>query len=93
MPPETALLESRALRDSVVVRTEVLDRIKVLAMLPDGLHVTTRMVAAYFEVGDQAIKSIAKRHREELCSHGLVTLRGSELRFFERSNLDLSKES
>src|SRR3954471_21994970 len=54
MPPETALLESRALRDSVIERTDALDKVKILTMLPDGVHVTTRIVAAYFEVREEA---------------------------------------
>ncbi|MFG2195633.1 hypothetical protein [Streptomyces sp. NPDC048639] len=93
MPPESALIESRALRDSLTERTDVLDKVKVLAMLPDGLHVTTRMVATYFEVSEEAVKSVARRHRQELDGHGMSTLRGSDLRFFERVNLHLSKES
>ncbi|MEU0839866.1 hypothetical protein ABZ370_10375 [Streptomyces sp. NPDC005962] len=93
MPPETALLESRTLRDSVIERTDVLDMVKILAMLPDGVHVTTRIVAMYFEVGEEAIKSLAKRHREEFHSNGMHTLRGSDLQIFERSNLDLSDSS
>jgi hypothetical protein len=62
-------------------------------MLPDGLHVTTRMVADYFEVGEEAVKSVAKRHREELRSNGMRTLRGADLQFFERANMDLSQAS
>ncbi|WP_272934371.1 hypothetical protein [Streptomyces sp. PSAA01] len=93
MPPEIALLESRALRDSVIERTDVLDKVKILTMLPDGLHITTRMVAEYFEVGEEAVKSLAKRHREEFHSNGMFILRGSDLQVFERSNLDLSDSS
>ncbi|MFD7503854.1 hypothetical protein [Streptomyces sp. NPDC059850] len=89
MPPETALLESRALRDSVIERTDALDKVKVLSMLPDGVHVTTRIVATYFEVGEEAIKSLAKRHREEFHSNGMHTLRGPDLQSFHRSNVDL----
>ncbi|GEC08166.1 hypothetical protein SSP24_58210 [Streptomyces spinoverrucosus] len=38
---ESALLESKTLRDSVLDRTDVLDRVKALSLLPDGMHVTT----------------------------------------------------
>ncbi|MFE5122890.1 hypothetical protein [Streptomyces sp. NPDC056669] len=89
MPPEIALLESRALRDSVIERTDVLDKVKILTMLPDGLHITTRMVAEYFEVGEEAVKSLAKRHREEFHSNGMHTLRGADLQGFHRSTMDL----
>ncbi|MFK8847925.1 hypothetical protein [Streptomyces sp. Ac-502] len=93
MPPEAVLLESRAMRDSVMGRVDVLDKVKALVLLPDGLHVTTRMVADYFEVGDRAVNSLMRRHRAELSENGMHVLKGSDLRTFESSNLKLSAES
>ncbi len=84
---ETALLESKALRNGVLERTEVLDRVKTLSLLPDGMHVTTAMVATYFEVGLEAIKSLVKDHRAELEINGYRLLAGEEL----RSLKDLSR--
>ena len=83
MPPETALLESRALRDSVRTRINAIDRVKPLILLPDDLHVTTSMVADYFEVGVEAVKSLVKDHRAELVSTGYRTLTGQELKSFK----------
>lgn len=83
MPPEAALLESRALRDSVRSRTDALDRVKALLLLPDDIHVTTTMVADYFEVGLEAVKSLVKDHREELTTNGYHVLAGQELRAFK----------
>ncbi|MFE0251500.1 restriction endonuclease [Streptomyces sp. NPDC059010] len=80
---ESALLESRSLRHSVLGRTDVLDRVKALSLLPDGMHVTTAMVAAYFEVGLEAIKSLVKDHRAELEASGYRLLTGEELRSFK----------
>ncbi|NGO42223.1 restriction endonuclease [Streptomyces sp. YC419] len=80
---EAALLESKTLRDSALERTDVLDRVKVLSLLPDGMHVTTAMVAAYFEVGLEAIKSLVKDHRVELEHNGYRLLTGEELRSFK----------
>ncbi|MFI0964292.1 restriction endonuclease [Streptomyces sp. NPDC021080] len=80
---ESALLESRTLRESALERTEVLDRVKALTLLPDGMHVTTAMVAAYFEVGLEAVKSLAKDHRAELETNGYRLLTGDELRSFK----------
>lgn len=88
---ETVLLESKTLRTSVLERTEVLDRVKTLSLLPDGLHVTTAMVAAFYEVAETAIRQLVQRHRDELASNGMAVLRGSELRDFESDNLSLSK--
>ncbi|WP_018547681.1 hypothetical protein [Streptomyces sp. LaPpAH-108] len=87
MIDQTALLESRALRSSVLDRTDVLDRVKTLALLPDGLHVTTAMVAAYFGVSVEAIRQVKARHREELSENGMVTLQGRDLQEFKRDIL------
>ncbi|MEW2401674.1 restriction endonuclease, partial [Streptomyces sp. NPDC046862] len=89
---EAALLESKALRESVVDRTDVLDKVKALSLLPDGLHVTTAMVATYFEVAERAINSLLQRHRGELEVNGLHVLRGSELQEFKSFNLKLYPE-
>ncbi|WP_127357596.1 hypothetical protein [Actinacidiphila soli] len=89
MPPETALIESRALRDSVVGRTEVLDKVKALAVLPDGVHVTTQGVADYFEVGERVVNKLIQRHRDELANNGFVVLRGADLERFKGDNLSL----
>ena len=50
MPSEVALLESRAMRVEHQGRVDVLDKVKALVMLPDGIHVRTEDVARYFEV-------------------------------------------
>ncbi|MDX3690410.1 restriction endonuclease [Streptomyces europaeiscabiei] len=76
---ETALLESKTLRSNVLDRTDVLDRVKALSLLPDGTHVTTAMVAAYFQVGVKAIESLVLDHRQEVTANGYRVLTGSEL--------------
>ncbi|MFF3820472.1 restriction endonuclease [Streptomyces bluensis] len=93
MIDETALLESKALRSSVLDHTEVLDKVKALSLLPDGMHVTTAMVATYFEVAERAINSLLQRHRAELETNGLRVLRGAELQEFKSFNLKLYPES
>lgn len=80
---ESALLESKTLRDGVLERADVLDRVKALSLLPDGMHVTTAMVAAYFEVGLKAIESLVLDHREELVASGYRVLTGPELTSFK----------
>ncbi|MFF3455545.1 restriction endonuclease [Streptomyces sp. NPDC002730] len=90
---EAVLLESRSLRKGVVARTEVLDRVKTLSLLPDGMHVTTAMVAAYFEVAETVINNLLSRHREELEVNGLRVLRGAELQEFKELTLSSYPES
>ncbi|GAB2469639.1 hypothetical protein [Streptomyces incanus] len=78
MIKESVLLESQTLRSSVLDRTDVLDKVKALSLLPDGMHVTTAMVAAYFGVAAEAIRQLTKRHREELTVNGMSVLRGAD---------------
>lgn len=80
MVNEEVLLESRTLRESVAEHTGALDKVKALSVLPDGTHVTTQMVADYFEVGLEAVKSLVKDHRDELKFNGYRLLTGQELR-------------
>ncbi|MGW5210445.1 restriction endonuclease [Streptomyces sp. NPDC004051] len=87
MIKESVLLESPSLRSSVLDRTNVLDRVKALSLLPDGMHVTTAMVATYFEVADTVVNNLLSRHRQELQSNGMRVLRGSELQNFKELNL------
>ncbi|WP_405881062.1 hypothetical protein OG747_22095 [Streptomyces sp. NBC_01384] len=80
---DAALLESKALRGSVLERTEVLDRVKALSLLPDGMHVTTATVAAYFEVTVKTLESVMKDHKEELHANGFQVLAGTRLALFK----------
>lgn len=88
---DLALTESRTLRTQHVAKVDVLDKVKALTLLPDGIHATTEIVASYYEVTPEAIKKIVQRNREELTENGLHVLRGPELREFEGDNLSLSK--
>ncbi|MEV0491208.1 hypothetical protein [Streptomyces atratus] len=89
MPTEVALLESRALRVEQMGRVDVLDKVKSLVMLPDGIHVRTEDVARYFEVSTEVVKKVIQRHRGEMEENGLTLLRGSELRNFHRDMMSL----
>lgn len=61
---------ARAERDSLATRTEVLDKVKVLSLLPDDMHATTEQVATYFEVDRETILTIVKRNRAEIDEDG-----------------------
>ncbi|MEU1849341.1 restriction endonuclease [Streptomyces sp. NPDC019990] len=81
---EVALLESPTLRNSVLDRTDVLDRVKALSLLPDGMHVTTAMVASYFGVTVEALRALVHDHRGELEASGYRVLAGTELSDFKQ---------
>lgn len=80
---ELALIESSALRQEYANQVDALDKVKVLRVLPDDLHVTTEMVAAYFEVGIKAIESLAFDNREELTANEYRVISADELTSFK----------
>lgn len=81
---ENDLLGSRALRARVMDREQVLDKVKALSLLPDDMHVTTRMVADYFEVGETVVYNMVMDHRAELEANGYQVLTGEPLTRFKR---------
>ncbi|MFD4857624.1 hypothetical protein [Streptomyces atratus] len=89
MPTEVALLESRALRVEQMGRVDVLDKVKSLVVLPDGIHLRTDDVARYFEVSTTAVRRLTDRHQNELQGNGMRVLRGAELRSFHSDMLSL----
>lgn len=91
MPTEVALLESQALRVEQMGRVEVLDKVKSLVMLPDGIHLRTEEVARYFEVSTASVRRLTDRHQDELVSNGMRVLRGAELRSFHSDTMSLRK--
>lgn len=91
MPTEVALLESRALRVEQMVRVDILDKVKSLVMLPDGIHVRTEDVARYFEVSTASVRRLVDRHQTEFTENGLRTLRGAELESFHSDMMSLWK--
>jgi restriction system protein len=51
------------------------------------MHVTTAMVAAYFEVTADTIRQVKARQHAELTYNGMMTLQGSDLARFKRDIL------
>lgn len=78
---------ARAERDSLATRTDVLDKVKVLSLLPDDMHATTEQVANYFEVGIETVKNVVKRNRDEIEGDGYRTITRSA--FEERFTMNL----
>jgi len=73
------------MRAQTADRVDVLDKVKALALLPDGVHATTEIVASYYEVDVEAIKSVVRRNLSELEQNGLRKLTGEDLREFKRT--------
>lgn len=73
------------MRDSYVAKVEILEKVKALALLPDGEHMTLRQVADYYEIEIEVVRKTIQRHREELQSDGMVKLQGRQLDEFKAS--------
>ncbi|MEU1273072.1 hypothetical protein [Streptomyces sp. NPDC005799] len=86
-PSELMLTESRTLRAQTASRVDVLDKVKALALLPDGVHATIEIVADFFEASVDSIEKVVQRNRKELEENGYVVLRGAEYRAFAADNL------
>ncbi|MCP2168111.1 hypothetical protein [Goodfellowiella coeruleoviolacea] len=84
MPLDLTAPEARRERDRYGDRTDVLDKVKALEYLPDGVHVTTELVANYFEVPAETIKSLVHDNREELENNGYRVITGTELSSFKK---------
>lgn len=76
---ENEILESLKTREELIGRTEVLDKVKELILLPNTEYATTQQVADYFEVGESAIKSLVFDNNEEVASDGYKVLTKNEL--------------
>ncbi|OCT12528.1 hypothetical protein A8709_32420 [Paenibacillus pectinilyticus] len=74
------LMESKSLRESLIERVEILDKIKRLEMLEDDIHLTIEMVSNFYEVSVDVIRKVSVRRKEELESDGMKTIVGKELK-------------
>ncbi len=85
------LLESKELREKLVVKVEILEKVKKLLLIPGTEIATTQQVADFYEVGLEAIKSLVKDNREEIIEDGLKNLTGTETKeFLGRFSKDLA---
>ncbi|TVY09921.1 hypothetical protein [Paenibacillus cremeus] len=64
-------IEDQSFRDQYIVKTEVMNKVKLLSLLPDGESMTVQMVADYYEVNKTAIDQVLHRHKDEFKSDGV----------------------
>lgn len=72
------LLESKELREKLVAKVEVLDKVKKLLLIPGTELATVKQVSDFYEVGEEAIKAVIFRNRNELEEDGLSSISGKE---------------
>ncbi|WP_440110288.1 hypothetical protein [Paenibacillus sp. QZ-Y1] len=76
-------IEDQFLRNEYIVKTEVLDKVKALSLLPDGENMTIRQAADYFEVSIETIRKTIQRNRHELTGDGIKTLYSKDLKEYK----------
>ncbi|MDU4787537.1 MAG: phage antirepressor KilAC domain-containing protein [Clostridium sp.] len=77
---ENEILESLKTREELIGRTEVLDKVKELLLLPNTEYATTQQVADYFEVPETTIKEQLQNNKDEFDKDGYNVLVKEELK-------------
>lgn len=68
---ELQLVDEKDLRESVIGRIEVLDKVGDLLLLPSTEYATTSQVADYYDVNSNVIRQIKARNEAELVGDGV----------------------
>lgn len=67
-----SMVDNHDLRNELIARTEVLDKVKKLLLIPEMNCMTIRQVADYCEVDVDTIKRCCQRNRTEIEGDGVV---------------------
>lgn len=68
-----SMVDNHDLRNELIARTEVLDKVKKLLLIPEMNCMTIRQVADYYEVDIDTIKRCCQRNRTEIEGDGVAT--------------------
>lgn len=68
-----SMVDNHDLRNELITRTEVLDKVKKLLLIPEMNCMTIRQVADYYEVDIDTIKRCCQRNRTEIEGDGVAT--------------------
>ena len=79
---ENDLLEKKETREKFIHRTEVLDRVGELLLLPNTEYATTEQIANYYGVDMSVIRMQISSNREEIMSDGIKNLSGKDTKKF-----------
>lgn len=77
---EEDLLNNEEVREQLIKRVDVLDKVRELLLLPGTEYATTEQIAKYYKVGLEAINTIVNRHRDELESDGMKIAKKSDIK-------------
>lgn len=87
---ELILTESKTMRDEYVFKDTVMDKVKIVPLIPHTVELTIDMAATYYDVGSDAISSIIRRHRNEFNEYAEIrVLKGKSLKDFRDGHDDI----
>ena len=69
---ENEILESKELREELLSRVEVLDKVKTLFLLPKLEMMTTKQVGEFYEVPYKTISDLYLNNKEEMANDGVT---------------------
>lgn len=81
------LLEEKELRESVIDRLEVLDKVGNILLLPNTEFATTEMVANYYKVNKDVIRQLKIRNEDELSIDGVKHYKNKEIKELINSDI------
>ncbi len=77
--------EQAELRNKLIDRVDVLNKVKELFLIPKLEMIPTRMVADFYEVDLAALHRCFQRHKAEIVPDGVITLTNSEFEGLEHN--------
>ena len=75
---ELDLLEKQEMRNKIISRTEVLDKVGDLLLLSNTEYATIEQVSDYYKVSERWVKQLVSQHEDEIYSDGFRVYRKSE---------------
>lgn len=84
---EEGLLEDKEMRQGLMNRLEVLEKVKELVTLDNTELMTTNLVANYYEVTEDVIRDNIRRHKEELESNGVKVMKYRDIKDMVNSEM------
>lgn len=76
---DLTLPAARGERDQLASRIDVLDKVSVLATLPDDMHCTAVQAARFYEVSPEVIRQTIARNRDEFDADGYAVIKRAEV--------------
>ena len=77
---ENELLEKEELRNKLVDRYDILEKVRELLLIPGTEFATTQQVADFYEVEKKTIEKVVERFNDELTSDGIQYISGNNIK-------------